>query len=178
MPLLLSLQSVGHSKTNHNQLYLFPDGTRYESLPSAAKVGVPGAWGASCAQPFAPMVDDSGWDERYYNNTCIMQSSGYVYSFPDSCDATTPAFQSVMPLVANNTFYTPSATPFTLQCLVNGTSQQLDFKSWQALGKDVGSVQLVATSSTLTKLLKQAAEMLGMSEQRSPSQPQPRVRVE
>ena len=167
---------MGHSKTTHNQLYLYPDGKRYDSLPVFAEkklearatqagdgIGLSDAWGASCAQFFAPMVNDSGFDERYYNNTCVMQSSSQVYSYPDRCDTTSPDFQSVMPYVANNTFYTPSAAPFALNCDVNGTSQKLDFASWQATGQDVGSVQLETTDDTLLELLALAAQLLGMS---------------
>ena len=172
---------LGHSKTAHHQLYLYPDGQRYEVLPAFAaqsaaamarkygggESGGLGAdvWGQSCAQWFSPGVDDSNFDERYYNNTCIMQSNGAVYTFPfGGCDATTPNYQSAMPYTANNTFYTPAATPFTLACSVNGTARQLNFSDWKAVGKDMGSVQIVTSTSTLTPLLAMAAEMLGMSQ--------------
>ena len=129
----------------------------------AARVGVPGAWGAACAQPFAPTVNQSGFNERFYNNTCLLQSTGVVYSFPDVCDATTPAFQSVMQLTANNTFYTQPDAPFELTCDVNGNATALNFTQWQAYGYDAGSVELKASTRTLTQLLQQAAEMLGMN---------------
>ena len=163
---------LGHSKTAHNQLYIFPDGQRYDPMPAFAEQKAAAmngwssdAWGASCAQFFAPTVGESGYDERYYNNTCILQQNGQVYSFPDSggCDATTPDHQSVMPLVQNNTFYTPPATPFVTSCLVNGTLQQLDLQHWQAVGQDANSVQLSTSAKTLGMLLVKAAEQLGMS---------------
>ena len=161
---------LGHDKTSHSSLYLYPDGLRFYSLPTFAeqqlmeRAGLgDDAWGVSCMQQFSPAVGDSGFEERYYNNTCILQSSGSVYTFPfGGCEATNPSYQSAMPITYSNTFYTPAATPFVLMCNINGTSTKLDFQSWKATGKDANSVQLSTNTSTLTPLLSPAAQLLGM----------------
>lgn len=76
---------MGHNKTAHDQLYIYPDGQRYDdhghnvitSLPIYIDGGdqLGANWGAECCQLWA-QVNDSGWGEQYYNNICAMQQTG------------------------------------------------------------------------------------------------------
>ena len=162
------------SVTTRQLTTIYPDGQRYDQLPEFAEQGgLPSApfWGASaCVEHCSAAIDDNNFNEHFYNNTCLMQSTGNVLAWDrDSCDVTTPSWQPVMPHLANNTYYTTSSAPFTMACRVNGTSKPLDFAGWQkaGAGHDAGSVQklMVSTSDMLSQLLRQAAEMLGMTGQ-------------
>ena len=135
----------------------------------ASRVGVDPLWGASCFQTFSPTVNQSGFDERYYNNTCLMQKTGQAYTLPfGGCDVTDEAQLTVMPHTANNTLYMQPGAPWALTCDAHGNATQLNFTQWQSFGFDEGSVTLEASTRTLTQLLQQAAEMLGMN---TPEQP-------
>ena len=72
---------LAHSKTAHNQLYIYPDGQRFDAGAGGAEMDggamaekygaaakrpgapVPAIWGANCAQYFSQQPGDSGWDE-------------------------------------------------------------------------------------------------------------------
>ena len=166
---MLLCQYLGHSKTAHHHLYIYPDGERFDELPAFAiaeransdasltahnKYGAPQAgWGVNCAQFFAPQANDSGWDELWYSNTCYMQSSGEVLEI-DNCDLKAT---SILPHASNNTYYFPRNVSFSISC----SSSELSLFQWQSAGYDRGSVQQSAPS--LRAIINSARIVLGMT---------------
>ena len=105
---------LGHSKVIRNQLYLYPDGDRFDGpigvtpfavdARTVSKYGQLGRerlgadWGAQCAQYFGQQVDKTGWDEQFHDNVCVQHQSEPMDV--DSCSFSTP---SIIPTMYNNT---------------------------------------------------------------------------
>ena len=60
----------GHSKINYQQLYIYPDGHRFDASSAShlersedVALSVPAVWGSNCAQYFSLIPNDSNWDE-------------------------------------------------------------------------------------------------------------------
>ena len=132
-PILLVLcctfsPSVGHSKTDEHELYIYPD------TKDAQGVGV-------CIADQAPQPGSSGWGEVWTNNRCLLYSSPVVYNIW-YCDVD----NLFTPLLANNTIYAPVGAGLnaTFVCGRNGSDVELSLEEWQAYGEDLGTKVLPA----------------------------------
>ena len=123
-----ALHLVGHSKTDMYELYIYPD-TR-----DAQGVGV-------CIADQSPVPGQSGWDEVWTHNRCLLYSSPVAYNIW-SCDV----HNLFTPLLANNTIYAPvgAGLNVTFECARNGSDAQLSLAEWQSYGEDFGTQVLPA----------------------------------
>ena len=122
---------LGHSKTDHHEFYVYPD-TRNSQGPGV------------CIADQAPTPGQSGWNEVWVNNTCVMYAGSYgcdektmlctVYNIW-SCDTS----KLFTPVLSGNQFWIPQGYNASFSCEVNGKQAALTFEQWQALGLDVGS---------------------------------------
>lgn len=131
-------QLIGHSKTDHSELYIFPD------LKDSQGVGV-----CIADQGVQPYI--SGWNEIWTNNTCILQTSNVVYNLW-YCD-TKDLF---IPFLANNQFYVPGEAVFP--CAINGKDQSFNLTTWQSYGQDLGST--VSKTPEIDVILDMARKLI------------------
>jgi hypothetical protein len=129
---------LGHSKTDHNELYIFPD------LKDSQGVGV-----CIADQGVQPYI--SGWDEVWTNNTCILYQSNIVYNlwYCDIDDLFIPQLQ-------NNTIYTPGEAIF--QCAIGGKAQNMNLTTWQSYGQDLGTK--VDKTPSIDEIVKMARKLI------------------
>ena len=121
LPPRLYQNYLGHSKVDHDELYVYPD-TKSEQGPGV------------CIADQAPTPGESGYAEVWANNTCVMYSSGTLYDIW-SCEVE----RLFTPLLQGNHFYVPAGVNATFNCNVNGTGKGLSLEEWQGYGEDVGS---------------------------------------
>jgi len=167
-PVLPSLCTVGHSKTDMYELYIYPDtkdaqgvgvciGKLYNShnlkSPHLHHALRPLTHSLTLLRPSlvtcsycsladqAPTPGQSGWGEVWTHNRCLLYSSPIVYNIW-SCDVD----RLFTPLLANNTIYAPvgAGVNATFVCGRNGSDVQLSLKEWQKYGEDLGTVVLPA----------------------------------
>jgi hypothetical protein len=112
---------LGHSKTDHHEIYVYPD------TKSSQGTGV-------CIADQAPSRGSSGWNETWIQNTCILYKSPVPY-YIWYCN-TASLF---VPYLASNKIYIPSGTEVAFTCKVNGTSARLNLQQWQSYGLDIGT---------------------------------------
>ena len=113
---------LGHSKTDHHELYVYSDSNS-------------GAFGSNaCIDDTAPTRGSSGWGEVWIDNICILYNSNEPYHI-DRCD-TSDLF---VPYLTNNTIYIPAGQQIEFNCKVNGTSTRLNLQQWQSYGLDIGT---------------------------------------
>jgi hypothetical protein len=127
---------LGHSKTDHDEIYVYPDAKNF-----------------NCLYDFAAKRGVSGWNETWVNNTCILYQNPEPY-FIKPCD-TADLF---VPYMANNKFYVPSGTELVFTCNVSGAIAQLDLKQWQSYGLDLGST--VQTAPDVHTIIEWGRKML------------------
>jgi hypothetical protein len=108
---------LGHSKTDHHEIYVYPDISN-----------------SKCIDDYAPNINSSGWDEVWINNICAFHSHSVPYRI-DNCD-TADLF---VPYLANNTIYIPASQKVQFVCKVNGTETPLTLEQWQSYGLDIGT---------------------------------------
>ena len=108
---------LGHSKTNHHQLFVYSDIHPGYSEPV-------------CYQTDS----DMDYDEPWTSNKCILLNTFNPYSY-SYCDVHHP---ERFPLHADNQFYTPNGH-LNISC----GSEFLNLSQWQALGQDRGSTVAV-----------------------------------
>ncbi|CAF1656619.1 unnamed protein product [Adineta ricciae] len=112
---------LGHSKTDHNEIYVYPD------TKSSQGTGV-------CIADQAPSKGSSGWNEVWVENTCILYQSPVPYNIW-YCDTS----NLFVPYLAKNRIYVPVSTQVAFICNVNGSSARLSLDQWQSYGLDLGS---------------------------------------
>ena len=131
---------LGHSKTDHHELYLYPD-TRDSQGPGV------------CIADQGVERGLSGWGEVWVNNTCVMYSTGSVYDLW-YCETSS----LYVPLLADNVFMIPPAYNASFNCNVNGSGVALTLQQWQSYGEDLGSV--VVDAPPVETLVQMARDML------------------
>jgi hypothetical protein len=129
---------LGHSKTDHHEIYVYPD-TRPHS-------GV-------CLDDSRPLPGSSGWNESFVENTCVLYKSQAPYDI-GNC-STTNLF---VPYLANNKIYTAPGTDVGFKCNVNGSRKFLSLEQWQALGLDLGTT--AQTAPDIQTIIQWGREML------------------
>lgn len=113
---------LGHSKTDHHEIYVYPD------TKSSQGIGV-------CVADQAPQRGSSGWNETWINNTCILYSSSIPYNIW-YCEID----DLFVPYLADNQIYVPSDKNVQFQCKVHGISKNLSLDEWQSYGLDLGTI--------------------------------------
>ena len=132
---------LGHSKTDHHELYVYSDANS-------------GAFGSNaCIDDTAPTPGSSGWGEVWIDNICILYNSNVPYHI-DRCD-TADLF---VPYLVNNTIYIPSGQQVAFTCKVNGKSAQLNLQQWQSYGLDIGST--IGTTPDVQTIIEWGRKML------------------
>jgi hypothetical protein len=132
---------LGHSKTDHHEIYVYADSYRSESN------------GDGCLADIHPVRGSSGWNETWIQNICALYSSSVPYNI-ENCD-TASLF---VPYLANNTIYIPSGTEAAFVCIVNGTSARLTLQQWQSYGLDIGTT--VETTPDVQTIIEWGRKML------------------
>ncbi|UJR20272.1 hypothetical protein I4U23_023403 [Adineta vaga] len=131
---------LGHSKTDHHEIYVYPD------TKSSQGTGV-------CIADQAPSRGSSGWNETWIQNTCILYQSPVPYNIW-SCN-TADLF---VPYLANNRIYIPASAEVAFVCIVNGSSARLSLNQWQSYGLDLGST--VQPAPDIQTIIEWGREML------------------
>jgi len=139
---------IGNDKQAHFQLYLYPDGDRYDMLTPSRHRG--GGGGTSCCD-----FDSSAPREVFANNTCFMGFNPFIYYF-SGCDVT--KLVDHVPLTANNTYYMPPGNRTSFHCNVQGRDQVLSISDFQKYGYDLGSTE--QTNPGMTTMLQFAHQWL------------------
>ncbi|CAF0900788.1 unnamed protein product [Adineta steineri] len=135
---------LGHSKTDHHQIYVYSDMNR-------------GDFGSNvCLGFYAPQRGYSGWNEVWIENTCILYKIPMPYII-GNCDTT----DLLVPYLANNKIYIPNGTEVIFTCNVNGTSTKLNLKQWQSYGVDISTT--VYSTPDVQIIIEWGREMLQMT---------------
>ena len=113
---------LGHSKTDHNEIYVYPD------TKSSQGTGV-------CIADQAPSPGSSGWNEIWVNNTCVLYQSPVPYNIWN-CDTA----HLFVPYLANNEIYIPPGSEVAFTCKMNGKDARLNLQQWQSHGLDKGTI--------------------------------------
>jgi hypothetical protein len=113
---------LGHSKTDHHEIYVYPD------TKSSQGTGV-------CIADQAPSRGSSGWNETWVQNTCTLYQSPVPYNiwYCDTADL-------FVPYLASNKIYVPPGAEVAFTCKVNGKDARLSLQQWQSYGLDIGSI--------------------------------------
>ena len=147
---------LGHSKHYHDNLVVFPDGDRLDppgTLTQAEAVG-PSPY---CASYAAPVHNQSGYDEYFYSNICVMQKSGRVYYF-DRCN--TGDLADMVAWTHNNTFFLPPATLFIASCQRDEQNSNFTLAEWQAYQQEAASTE--SRSPSMQDILVIARRVVGL----------------
>ena len=131
---------LGHSKTDHNEIYVYPD------TKSSQGTGV-------CIADQAPSRGSSGWNEVWTNNTCVLYQSPVPYNIW-YCDTA----HLFVPFLANNQIYVPPGSEVAFTCKVNGSDARLSLQQWQSYGLDIGSI--VEPAPDIQTVIQWGREML------------------
>ena len=107
---------LGHSKTDHHEIYVYPD------------LYKPGFGSGNC------VCGSSGWYENWIENVCVLYQISIPYSI-GNCDVAS----LLLPYFANNTIYIPSGKEATFICNVNDTSTRMTLQEWQSYGLDINT---------------------------------------
>jgi hypothetical protein len=132
---------MGHSKTDHHEIYVYPDS-------SGGDVD-----GSGCIKVYGNTHIISGPNETWIENICALYQSSVPYNI-DNCNINT----SNVPYLANNTIYIPSGTEVAFTCVVNGTRVRMTLPQWQSYGLDLGTV--VETTPDVQTLIELGRKML------------------
>ncbi|CAF3264826.1 unnamed protein product [Rotaria socialis] len=136
---------LGHSKTDHHEIYVFPDANQSDFINS------------TCLRDTAAQRGSSGWNEVWINNTCVLFKSSVPYHI-QGCD-TSDLF---VPLLMSNQIYVPSGTQVAFVCKVNGTTKKLTLKQWNSYGLDLGTT--INTTPDVQDIIEWGREMLQRAE--------------
>ena len=132
---------LGHSKTDHHQIYVYSDANS-------------GEFGSNvCLGDYAPARGFSGWNEIWTQNTCILYKTSLPYNI-GNCDTT----NLFVPYLASNKIYIPPDTEVVFICNVNGSSARLNLEQWQSYGLDIGTI--VETAPNVRTIIEWGREML------------------
>lgn len=131
---------LGHSKLDHNEIYVYPDAK--PTLDSGV-----------CLVDQAPKKGSSGWNESWINNTCILYSRPIPYDlwYCNTADL-------FVPYLALNKIYVPSNKEVEFVCEVDGVSTTLGLEEWQAFGLDLGTT--VQTTPKIETIIQWGRDML------------------
>jgi hypothetical protein len=127
---------LGHSKTDHDEIYVYPD-----------------AKGGKCLYDHAARRDSSGWNETWVQNTCILYQNPMPYDI-NPCDT---ADLSV-PYLANNKIYISSGPEVAFTCNVSRISIRLNLQQWQSYRLDIGTI--VETAPDVQTIIEWGRKML------------------
>jgi len=114
---------LGHSKTDHHEIYVYPD------------LSAGGFGSGNCLNDYNPQRGLSGFNETWINNVCALYGSSVPYNI-GNCE-TSSLFA---PYTANNTIYIPAGTEVGFNCKVNGVDKRLSLQQWQSYGCDLGTI--------------------------------------
>ena len=128
----------GHGKRSHGNVYAFPN-----------------VYGKSCFWHWPGWFPVDGFEERFFNNTCVMDGPGQNYiSMPNACDL---ANASSVHLVAHdNRVYAPSENAVVSGCGRKATT----FADWMKVGVDHGSTLAALPSND--EVVAMGMAVLGM----------------
>ena len=127
----------GHGKISHHNVFAFPN-----------------VYGKSCFWNWPGWFPTDGNEERFFNNTCIMDGPGQSYiSMPSSC--TFDNSSTVHVLAQGNKVFAPNA-----DAVVSGCGTKLPFAEWIKLGIDPGSTLAALPSND--EVIAMGAAVLGV----------------
>ena len=134
---------LGHSKTDHDELYIYPD------VNTQQGTGV-------CIAYQDDRTPQPGYDEVWVSNRCALLDSQRVYtvSYCNTSDL-------LVPRLANNTIYAPSGRGTEVVFVCNdaaGNEVHMNLTQWQALGQDEGTI--VQPSPSLQQLIQWGRDMV------------------
>ena len=108
--------AIGHGKKSHGNVYAFPN-----------------VYGKSCFWHWPGWFPVAGYEEQFWNNTCIMDGPYQNYiSMPKSCSFKNAS--SVALIAHSNKVFAPNA-----DAVVSGCGSVLTFANWMKLSVDHGS---------------------------------------
>jgi len=131
---------LGHHKTDHHELYIYPD------VKDSQGPGV-------CIADQAPIPGFAGYNEVWTDNRCVMYATGSVYNIWD-CDVA----QLFTPLLEHNVFYIPDGYNATFNCRVGDADVGLTLEEWQSYGEDIDS--RVEPAPSVDVIIQWGREML------------------
>jgi hypothetical protein len=132
---------LGHSKTDHHEIYVYPD-------LSAGSSHV-----AMCVTDHGVKPGISGWNEVWIQNICVLYQNSVPYDI-SGCDTS----KLYVPYLANNSIYTSPGTEIAFTCTVNGTSARLTLQQWQSYGLDMGTI--VEPAPSIQTIIEWGRKML------------------
>ncbi len=132
---------LGHSKTDHHEIYVYPD-------LSAGSSHV-----AMCVTDHGVKAGTSGWNEVWIQNICVLYQNSVPYDI-SGCDTS----KLYVPYLANNSIYTSPGTEIAFACIVNGTSARLTLQQWQSYGLDIGTI--VEPAPSIQTIIEWGRKML------------------
>jgi hypothetical protein len=132
---------LGHSKADHNQIYAYPD------------VGLGEIESSHCLNDYFPVRGSSGWNESWYNNTCVLYSSSEPYNI-GYCDTS----NLFVPYLAFNKIFIPAGSQVGFYCAVGGAAARLSLEQWQSFGLDPGTT--VGTTPDVQTIIEWGRKML------------------
>jgi hypothetical protein len=136
---------LGHSKTDHHEIYVFPDENQN------------GYGSRTCLGYYIGGPNVGGWDEVWVNNTCVLYTSSIPYDMP-YCNTS----NLLVPLLKSNHLYIPNDTQIGFICNVNGTSKKLSLEEWNSYGLDLGTTVTIVPD--IQEVIEWGREMLQHAE--------------
>ena len=130
----------GHSKTDHHEIYVFPDTRPFPGC------GV-------CIASKEHTDNTYSWNETWVANICTLYNNTIPYNIKP-CNTS----DLLLPKLANNTIYIPAGREVTFNCTINGTSEFLNLQQWQSYGLDIGTV--VQTTPDIYTIIEWGRKML------------------
>jgi hypothetical protein len=134
---------LGHSKIDHHEIYVYPDGKSFQ---------YPGL----CMFDVLPDRGSDGWSESWFQNRCVLYWRPVPYDIR-ACDTA----NLYVPYLADNKIYIPPGADVEFDCVVNGSSKHLSLEQWQAYGVDAGTT--VETAPDIQTIIQWGREMLQAS---------------
>lgn len=78
----------GHDKRSYSNVYAYPRWDAYRPIPSQSHSRF-SVYGEGCWKVIAQAMPQKGHEEGYWNNTCVLTSTGSVYAeLPNGCKIT------------------------------------------------------------------------------------------
>lgn len=109
-------------------------------------------YGPTCFWNWLDWFPKAGYEEQYYNNTCILDAQQDYIKMPGSCDFTNVS--SVGIVARDNKVYAPGK-----ETNIEGCGTTLDFDQWMALNIDPGTTVHDAVDSDT--IMGWGADLLG-----------------
>jgi hypothetical protein len=132
---------LGHSKTDHHEIYVFSDASSSNAGTNA------------CLYDDGVKRGVSGWNETWIENICTLYQRSVPYAI-FQCDTS----DLLVPYLANNTIYIPPGKEVGFNCKVNGNVTELTFEQWQSYGLDLGTT--IKVTPDIQTIIQWGREML------------------